>query len=130
MTGGPALALHAPANNLGLNCFCWSHTVCCTAERRLHNHGRVGVHQGAEAEGRQAQAGDGVRRSRSSRRSAQAQLLPLPGGIVIITHLTDDDASYRIIDGSNLTQVYVHRSGHCGNPSRGREARVPHQRVV
>ena len=32
----------------------------CTAERRLHNHGRVGVHRGAEAEGRQAQAGDGV----------------------------------------------------------------------
>lgn len=40
-----------------IDCFCWSHY---TAERRLNNHGRVGVHQGAEAEGRQAQAGDGV----------------------------------------------------------------------
>jgi hypothetical protein len=34
--------------------------IAFTAERYVHNLGRVGVHQGAEAEGRQAQAGDGL----------------------------------------------------------------------
>jgi hypothetical protein len=36
-----------------------------TAERHVHNHGRVRVHQGAEAEGREAQPGDRLRPERA-----------------------------------------------------------------
>jgi hypothetical protein len=37
-----------------------------TAQQHLHNHGRVRVHQGAKAEGCQAQQGDRMRRSCST----------------------------------------------------------------
>jgi hypothetical protein len=36
-----------------------------TAERHVYNHGRVRVHQGVEAEGREAQPGDRLRPERA-----------------------------------------------------------------
>ena len=45
-----------------------------TAERQFHNNGRVGVHQGAEAEGGEAQSGDRARGSRHP--VARAELFP------------------------------------------------------
>ena len=45
------------------------------AERRIHNHGRVGVHQGAEAEGGEVEPGDRLRAGR-----AETRLL-LPDGM-------------------------------------------------
>lgn len=41
-------------------------------EQHVHNHGRFEVHQGAEAEGRDAEPGDRLR----ARLSQQAELLP------------------------------------------------------
>lgn len=53
------------------------------AEQHVHNHGRVGVHQGAEAEGGEAEPGD---RLRAGRAHQQAQLL-LPDGSTRIASL-------------------------------------------
>jgi hypothetical protein len=44
------------------------HDMQLAAERRIHNHGRVGVHQGAEAEGGEAEPGDRLRAGRAETR--------------------------------------------------------------
>lgn len=41
----------------------------CAAEQHVHHNGRVQVHQGAEAEGREAEPGDRLRARRSQTKS-------------------------------------------------------------
>jgi len=55
------------------------------AERRIHNHGRVGVHQGAEAEGGEAEPGD---RLRAAGRAETRLLLP-DGTYLSCSHTLD-----------------------------------------
>jgi hypothetical protein len=102
------------------------------AEQHIDNHGRVGVHQAAAAEGGEAEPGDCLRAGRP-----ETQVLLLSDGIYnLIAYadfatrretdsvlLIDDEINGPAVGG----YVYAMDAGDRGNP---RSAGVPRQRVL
>jgi hypothetical protein len=74
---------------------CHGHNIYAV-EQHIDNHGRVGVHQGAEAEGGEAEPGDCLRARR-----AETQVVVLSDGIQNLNHI------YRIY----ISYIYHVRRG-------------------